>query len=621
MEFSTWELALLTVLIAVSAALTWRGLSRKLQVIRQGPGDRVRTDRPGRRLLRVAREVLLQARVIAGRPVVGLLHAAVFLGFLVFALETLNHFLEPYGLHLLRALFGGRVPVFKGVVAAFAVLVAVSIAGLAFRRFVLVRISPDPKSYTSGVVALFIFLLMATFLYAQTRPPAALARANWWLHALIILVFPLLILRSKHFHIVMAPVAIYLRTHTLGEYLPLELDLEKMEGEADVSLGLERVEQLPWKQRMDFLTCVECRRCTDHCPANLAGQELDPRAFILQGRAAVSGGGAGDPVIGSVITERALGQCTSCGACENACPVGIEHLQVLVGAKRAQALALGTGMVAADFLREVERTGNALGARPELRAKLIGELDIPLFEPGRSEYLLWLGCVWSYNPDSRPAVQSTVTILKAAGVRFGVLEEEVCVGHHSRRQGEELQFQTLARQNIEALRGADARRVVTGCPHCLHTISREYPQLDPAFRPDVVHHTQLMNRLLDSGALRLDRSRWGGTTTTFHDPCYLARYEGEHDAPRELIRAAGLSLAEMARNRASTVCCGGGNAGFASERPEQPRRVDQVRAEHVRATGAKLLVTACPECRMMLNAATERTRDVAEIVAEALAQP
>ncbi|MDQ7088107.1 MAG: (Fe-S)-binding protein [Acidobacteriota bacterium] len=418
----------------------------------------------------------------------------------------------------------------------------------------------------------------------------------------------------------MAPFCVFFRTERLAEILPLDLDMEALEesGEA-FSLGLETLGDLSWKQRMDFLTCVECRRCTDHCPAALAGQALDPRGFILQGRQAISAGDDGQPVIGPVISETALGQCTSCGACESICPVGVEHLQVLTGAKRAQALASGTGMVAAEFLNEVERTGNALGAPRSDRRRLLEEERLPVYEPRRSEVLLWMGCIWNYNPQAKSAVRAMAKVLDAAGVRWGVLESEKCSGHHSRRQGEEMQFQTLAGENIEAIRSAGVRHIVAPCPHCVHTLSREYPQLDEGFQPRVQHHSQFLRELVDQRRLRLDPAAGAARRATYHDPCFLGRYEGVFEAPRQLIHATGLDLVEMERHRSRAVCCGGGNAGFVREQSVETR-IDQVRARHVADTGAELLVTSCPECMMMLSPATRENLDLVEVVASALIQ-
>lgn len=615
MTFALWEQGLLAVLILVAVALFVRDFSRKINQIRAGVSDRVRTDHPARRLWRTLKEVFFHTRVIGARPIVGVLHFAVFLGFVVFAAETIDHFLKGFGLPFLKTILGGRLAAFKTLVAVMAVLVTAGITGLAFRRFVLVKISPDPRSWSSGLVALFIVILMLTYLNSFQAQPV-LAKANWWTHTLTILIFPQLILRSKHLHLIFSPFDIFFRTHRLGDYLPLNLDMDKLAETDEVKLGLETVADVPWKMRLDFLTCVECKRCTEQCPAWNSGQELNPRGFILAGRRALALA-PDTPVIGSIITETELGQCTSCGACENICPVGIEHLQLLLGAKRAQALALGTGMVATEFLEKVEQYGNPLAARKEVRDQLLRELDLPIYEKGKTEYLLWLGCVWSYNTDMRASVAAMAKILKQAHISFGVLAEESCSGHHSRRQGEEMQFQTLARANIEACEQNGVRKMISPCPHCLHTFRREYPTLKPAFNVATVHHSEFITGLLAAGTLKLRQPTANGKKLTYHDPCYLGRYEKVYAAPRSVIAQAGFHLTELPRHGERSLCCGGGNAGFAREQ-KVAKRVDQTRKEEIAASGAQLLITACPECKMMLNAAVEETKDLAELVAENL---
>ena len=614
MSFAIWEQVLLLALVAGSAALFIKDLTPKIRAIRAGDSDRPRTDRLGERILRVIKEVVFQSRVVGGRPVAGTLHALVFLGFMVFAFETTDHFLEPFHLPFLATLFGGALPAFKVVLAVAAVLVSVGILGLAFRRFVMVKISPDPKSYSSGIVAMMIFLLMLTYLNGVAETPL-LEKANWWVHSLLIVAFPPLILRSKHFHILMAPVDIFFRTHRLGDLLPLNLDMEAMEeSEEEISLGLEKLADVPWKMRMDFLTCVECKRCTEQCPANNCDQELNPRGFIPEGRKALFLE-PDSAVIGNVISEVALGQCTSCGACESICPVGIEHLQVLTGAKRAQALASGVGMVASEFLETTESHGNCFAKQPSVRKKLIEELGIPIFEKGKTEYLLWLGCVWSYNPDARSSLEAFVKVLERAGVSYGVLESESCSGHHSRRQGEEMQFQTLAGENIERFKDQQVQKLISPCPHCLHTFRREYPTLDGSLSIDSIHHSELLIELMRNGSVPLDGAKANGHTVTFHDPCYLGRYEQQYDAPREIIGRTGLPFKELGRRRERSFCCGGGNAGFTFQHEEE-KRVDQERKREIKESGANLLVTACPECKMMLDATVEETKDLAELVAD-----
>ncbi|MDX1501704.1 MAG: (Fe-S)-binding protein [Thermoanaerobaculia bacterium] len=614
MTFANWERALLLALVAVTLALFVRDLAPKIAKIRAGAPDRPRTDRLARRLWVTFVEVVFQTRVIGGRKVAGALHALVFLGFLVFAFETTDHFLEPFGPHLLAALFGPALPAFRTLLLISSIAVSVGILGLAWRRFAMPAISPDPKSYSSGLVALMIFLLMLTYINGAAVEPL-LEKANWWLHALLILAFPPLILRSKHFHILMSPVDIFFRTHRLGELAPLDLDMESLESDEEISLGLESLADLPWKMRMDFLTCVECRRCTEQCPAHACGQDLNPRGFVLDGRRALDLP-PDEAVVGSVISETALGQCTTCGACENICPVGIEHLNLLIGAKRAQALSTGKGLVAADFFEKTEAYGNPFAAPATARQKLLDELGIPIYEPGKTDYLLWLGCVWSYNDDARSSLEATVKVLDHAGVSYGVLEQEGCSGHHSRRQGEELQFQTLARENIGRIRERKVTRMVAPCPHCLHTFRREYPTLDPEFEVEALHHSELMTELLDSGRIRLAKTA-GARVLTFHDPCYLGRFEKQYDAPRRLIQETGHRLVELGRRRERSFCCGGGGGGF-TRQTEEKRRVDQERKEEIATSGADTLITACPECKMMLDAAVSETKDLGELVAESL---
>lgn len=618
LEFALWEKALLALLVALSIAIFARDCGARIGKARAGRSDRPRTDQPALRWRRFLDEVVLQKKVIGDRPVVGFLHAMVYFGFVIFGLETTDHFLKGFGIPFLKPILGPALPAFKGFLAAVAIGVTVGMVGLAYRRFFMKKISPDPKSWTSAVVACFIVGLMLTYLNGVTAEPL-LPKANWWLHAGIILVFPHVILRSKHFHLLLAPFNIWFKTERVADLLPMDLSEEAL-GVEGATLGLETMADAPWKMRLDFLTCVECKRCTEQCPANGAGQELDPRGFILAGRKTLLQMAADAPVIGSVISETALGQCTSCGACESICPVGIEHLQLLTGAKRAQALSSGQGMVATKFLQSMERYGNPFAAPASAREKLVAELDIPEFEKGSTEWLLWLGCVWGFNADAKAPAAAMVKVLKHAGVSFGVLAEEACCGHHNRRQGEEMQFQTFAQQNLESLRAAGVEKIVTPCPHCFHTLRREYPTLEASFAPQVVHHSELLASLMMKGDLRLQPEGPEAPKTTFHDPCYLGRYEGVFDEPRAVIEKAGLAIAEMPRRRERSYCCGGGSAGFAREQ-EVEVRVDQKRKEEIVATGAKRLVTACPECKMMLNSAVEETVDLAELVAARLAPP
>jgi Fe-S oxidoreductase len=613
MTFAGWEKILLGVLFAVSLALTLRELAPKFRFILAGHSDRTRTNQLGRRIARVVVEVFLQWRVIKGRPIVGTLHALVFFGFILFAFETTDHFLEPFQVPFLAFLFGSAEAAVKLFLVAVAVLVIAGITGLFIRRFFMVAISPDPRSWSSGLVAIMIFVLMVTYLYGLTEA-TGLEKTNWWIHAVVILAFPPLITRSKHFHILMAPINVFFRRDQLGDYLPLNLDLDALaESEDEVTLGLESMDDVPWKMRMDFVTCVECKRCTEQCPAAISGQELSPMEFILAGRGMM---GQEGELVGNVISATALGQCTSCGACENVCPTGIEHLDVLIGAKRAQALVSGRDMVAADFLETIERHGNPFSEPASMRRKLIDELGIPLYRKDETEYLLWMGCTWAYNQDVRTSLTAMVKVLGQAGVSYGVLQDESCSGHHSRRQGEELQFQTLAAENIERFRDQAVNRIVAPCPHCLHTFRREYPTIAGGFSVETIHHSELLLELIRDGKIKLESKKLNGRKLTYHDPCYLGRYEDSYDESRDVIREAGFEITELPRRRERSFCCGGGSAGFAREQ-DVALRVDQERKREIVDSGAEVLITGCPECKMMLDAAVDETLDLVELVERA----
>jgi Fe-S oxidoreductase len=404
------------------------------------------------------------------------------------------------------------------------------------------------------------------------------------------------------------------RRERLGDYLPLNLDLDALaESENEVTLGLESMDDVPWKMRMDFVTCVECKRCTEQCPAAISGQELNPMEFILAGRDMM---GQEGELIGNVISATALGQCTSCGACENVCPTGIEHLDVLIGTKRAQALVSGRDMVAAEFLETIERYGNPFSEPASMRRELIEELGIPLYRKNETEYLLWMGCTWAYNQDVRTSLTAMVKVLEQAGVSYGVLQEESCSGHHSRRQGEELQFQTLAAENIERFTDQAVSKIVAPCPHCLHTFRREYPTVASELSVETIHHSELLLELIRDGTIKLESKKLNGRKLTYHDPCYLGRYEDSYDEPRDVIREAGFEIAELPRSRERSFCCGGGSAGFAREQDVE-FRVDQERKREIVDSGAEVLITGCPECKMMLDAAVDETLDLVELVERA----
>jgi len=615
-ELSTIEKCIL-ILLTVSAAAVFLLLAKKIFLaIIIGKPEPKRLNYFWSRVVRFIKEVLFQQRVVGGRPITGLLHFGVFLGFAAFIFETSNMFLEPFGLAYMPLLLGDALPYFRTLMLIIAYIVAIGITGLAFRRFVLTKISPDPKSIESGLIAVFILLLMLTYIDIYSTGLIH-AKIDWWLHVVIILVFPIVILNSKHLHLILAPVNVFLRKFRLWEVEKINLDIESIESEEEIQLGLETIAAIPWKLRLDFFVCVECKRCTDNCPASQAGMELRPSDFIMEGRKVLVSGKSDVSVIGSIISETALGQCTSCMACENICPVGIEHSQLLAGAKAAQTLAIGTGGVAVEFFKNMTNYSNPYAASSDVRTTLIEELKIPVYEKGVTEYVLWLGCVWAYNPDYKKVVDAAAVSLKHAGVSFGVLKNEKCCGHHSRRQGEEMQFQTLAEENAKMLKDEGVSRIITGCPHCLNTLRYEYEVFIEDHKIEVIHHSQVFFELIRSGSLKLNSNSLSGQKLTYHDPCYLGRFEGIYNQPRSIIESVGGDLIEMPLSKKSSYCCGGGAAGFTIEQKGE-KRIDQERKEQVLNTGVNTLITSCPECNLMLTGAVETTKDISELIKESI---
>ncbi|MFC1492960.1 (Fe-S)-binding protein [candidate division KSB1 bacterium] len=615
LEFSTIERIVFFVLVAASASIFIILARKPLGLITSGnPEPRSRTDSVGNRIVRVVKEVLFQQKVVSGRPFAGLMHLAVFLAFMIFLLETTNMLFEPFGMGYLTFLFGDSISGFRMVVMIIAGIGAVGIFMLFLRRFVFTKYSPDPKSYESGLVAFFIFLLMVTYIDLHGTKLFH-EKINWWLHLVIIFIFPILILNSKHLHLFLAPVNIYFRKFRLWDTPKMNLDFESVESEDEIQLGLETIDQTPWKMRLDFFSCVECKRCSDNCPAAQIGLELKPAEFIKAGRKALMDGNLESPVIGTLISEKALGQCTSCMACENICPVGIEHSQVLFGAKSAQALALGTGSVATEFFKIVTNYENPFSAGKDVRDQLIKDLNIPYFESGKTEYVLWLGCVWAYNPDFKNVLEATAEVLKRGGISFGVLKEEKCCGHHSRKQGEEMQFQTLADENANFLKENKVKKIITGCPHCVHSLKHEYIEFIDNHNIEVQHHSEVFADLMDSGRLKVKLN--GKQKLTYHDPCYLGRFEGVLDEPRKLITSTGGSFVEIEQTGRRSYCCGGGAAGFTIESKDD-KRVDQERKSQIERTGAETLITGCPECKMMLMGTVETTKDISELLIDSI---
>jgi Fe-S oxidoreductase len=595
MGHPTWvEMCAFTILLIVALWLFWKRFGPVVHIIRTSRAETgFQVNELAPRVGKFLWEVMLQGKVIRDRPLPGVAHALVFWGFCAFVLVTLNHLAAGYGLVLIdRQSAFGRV--YLGLVAVFAVAVAVSIAGLAVRRFIVQPVWLGKVAPESGFIALLIFVLMITYLgdYALE-----LGRWNWWLHTLALLIFMPLIPHTKHLHLILSPAAIFAKRGGFSQIPPLD---------GDEDLGLVTRKDVTWVDALQAFSCVECGRCTEQCPAFGTGKELNPKEVILGLRNDLR-----DGLEELRIPEHSIFQCTTCGGCEDVCPVGIQHLPVIIGMRRGK---VNTGNWEDPFGTKMflglERSGNSLGFAASERQKFIDKNSLPLFD-GSQEYCLWLGCMGSYDPQGRETVLSLVRVLRHLGITFGVLRKEKCTGDPARRLGNDLLFQQMAETGIESLK--NAKKVLSICPHCVRTIGTDWAEAGSTFQ--VEHHTELLARYAD----KLPAAARGGSTV-YHDPCYLGRYRGVYDGPRQL---AGTTV-EAARHREKSFCCGaGGGMMFLGE--EDGQRINVTRARQLADTGAETVAVGCPFCQSMfrdaLTQVTDRPvklLDVAQIVAARL---
>ena len=563
----------------------------------------------GRRVWDFIWEVMLQARVISQRPLVGIAHALVFWAFCAFALVTLNHcaavvglgFLSPEGL-------AGRF--YFWFAAVFAVACTVGILGLFVRRFVvqpkwLGKVSPE-----SGVIAMLIFALMVTYLAAfYVHGPGWAGHALWWAHTLVLLAFLPVIPHTKHLHLLLSPFTVFLSRGGFSKIPPLV---------GDEDFGLVIGKDLTQIVSLQAYSCVECGRCTEHCPANNTGKELNPKEIVLGLRAYLNelGPQSEEPLLGKYNSQKAAFECTTCGACEFQCPVGIEHLPIMVGLRRG---AVNTGewkdSHGGKLFLALERGSNALGLPATERDKFIEKNALPIYD-GSQEYCLWLGCMGAYDPRGREIVVALVEVMRHLGVTFGVLRKEKCTGDPVRRLGNDLLFQQLAETNLEALAQSKTKKILSICPHCVRTIQEDWKEFGTP--PEVEHHSEFLARHLPALGHVPDKER-----IVFHDPCYLGRYRGVYDEPRQ-VAALGGEQVEAPRSRERSFCCGaGGGLAFLGE--EKGERVSQARAAELATTGASVVAAACPFCNTMLRDAlaaqgegAPELLDIAQIAARGL---
>lgn len=582
-------------------------------------------DQIGRRVARFIGEVLLQDKIIVQRPFAGTMHALVFWGFLAFVPVTIDHFVRGYGGTFLGH---GIVRTFvTTAVAILAVAVIIGITGLALRRYIARPAALGTIKIESGIVALFIEILMVTYLldlYVLHDPTTAAARVNWWIHALTILAFMALIPRTKHLHLVLSPVTTFLKDLELAKISPLNFEKEEF--------GAVKLSDFSAHTALGAFTCVECGRCYDHCPARSTGKLLDPKKLMLDLRQGFLADPQ-QPIVATTIEEEILWQCTTCGACTYQCPVGIDQVIPIIEARRGLTAEGKVPHTFNTFFSNLERLQNPWAYPTPQADEFISENKYPAYDG--HEWLYWMGCLARFDVQYRRVSLAFKKILDTAGVSYGVLAGEQCTGDAARRAGNEYLFTELANANIELLKSAGVKKIVATCPHCVRTIS-EYKDfgLDPDIQ--VIHHAHLIDNLIASGKIKLDGGAVPlGTASTakvvYHDPCYLSRYgeKGDITTPRRLLHEAlGESPLEPERTRERSFCCGAGGAMIFAEET-QGKRINRERTEELLRTDATQVAVACPFCQIMVRDATGdlgrsddvQVKDIAQFVAERIAIP
>jgi Fe-S oxidoreductase len=583
-------------------------------------------------------EIVLGQRKLLQRLVPGLMHAFIFWGFLVLLPTIL--------IAMIAAVDGtaefpwlGSQEWFGWLSDVFCVLVLVGVG-----TAVVIRKIVRPERFRgshlgeadfilfmiAGVVTTLLFWHASA--YAVGLYPAAgpLSRAMshafspdtnadrvfLWAHLVFIFTFLWYIPRSKHLHIATAALNVWLaRTGSRGRLEPLRFDLP----DDELRFGVATIADLTRKEVVDAFSCTECGRCQDACPAYATGKVLSPKLVIMGVRDQLFAE-SDAPIVGNGVPEDMIWDCVTCGACVEACPVSIEHIDHIVDLRRSRVMVDAQFPSEAEpMLRDVERAGNPWGKPQNERAAWAAELGVRVLEPGdlAPEYLYWVGCAASFDERARASAEATAKLLQKAGVDFAILgPRESCTGDPARRMGNEYVFQGYAEQNVSTLNEQGVTKIVASCPHCFNTLANEYPDFGGDY--EVVHHSELLAELVREGRLTPSGEK---KPITYHDSCYLARHNDVQMEPRELVAAVG-SPVEMKRSGKQTFCCGAGGAHMWME--ERGRPINAERVREAAETGAETLAVACPFCTVMLDdgvreaGAPLRVADVSTLLAESL---
>lgn len=462
------------------------------------------------------------------------------------------------------------------------------------------------KGIAAGFVAplTLVWFWKLIFSRAPIENLQAIHLASYFIHDLTFFFFLCFLPMGKHFHVITSFFNVLFMRLEKGNVKPVRYGIDDEKLDELESFGVKKLEDFTWKHILDFYTCADCGRCSDQCPANAVGRPLSPRFISIKGRDKVfknyplrGGFLPSEPLIGDIYEEDEIWSCTTCGACEQECPIGIEYIDKMVDMRRGM---VDEGMVPQSLqkpLSALEKRGNPWGKMEKKRADWINDLPegvgVKILDGGETaETLYFVDSITSFDDRMQDIGRSVAKIMSAAGIDFGILgKDEKDSGHEVRRFGEEMLFQDLKNQNTEAILASGATKIVTADPHALNALKKDYKNLPP-----VEHISQVILKSIRSGAIRLEKIEDDTKIYTYHDPCYLGRHNNLYDEPREVLDAIpGLRRVEMTKSKDRSFCCGGGGLNLFYE-PEEEQRMGVLRVQMARDAGANVIVTACPFC-------------------------
>jgi Fe-S oxidoreductase/nitrate reductase gamma subunit len=648
------------------------GIYKRIEFWRRGKSDNERLSDWGKRLGVLLREIFLQKQV-RNSSYPAIFHCLVFYSFLVLFVTTLIIMIQYDAGHL----FGLHLNIFQGIVYVFfsvaselgGILILIGVAMAAYRRY---AIKPEtlPTTLENGLVLLLIagmvitgylveglriavngdrwamlspvgWSLSSLFAGISADKGKTVHASLWWIHTVFAMSWIAMLPYTKFVHLLALPTNVFFsKLKPRGELR--RDDIEKLMESAesdDLKIGIQKADELTWKQRLDLDSCISCGRCDEVCPAYMADKDyFTPRQLIArlkksldeaaklpsdnEGKAA-----AIEDIVGKVFDEEFIWHCRTCSACMEVCPALIEHVDSLMELRRNEVLIQGRmPEEAGRALRIFETGGNPFGPQ-STRTDWIDQMNIRVVKPGEKvDVLYWIGCCVTFDPQKHKIASDLCRLMEKSGIDFGVLgADEKCCGDPARILGQEMLFQQAAKEQVELLKQREFKVLLTGCPHCYNVLKNEYGQFGGNF--NVVHHTEYLRELLSRGAIK---PQFGAEHKyAYHDPCYLGRYQKIYDPAREILKAIpGAHTVEMKNRREKSLCCGAGGGHYFMDL-KRGERINNLRVKQAHAAGADTIVTGCAYCLHMLQDSlkllnydeTMRVVDIVSLVAESVEPP